>query len=109
MILVTAALGALGLVSILSRRTLLGVLVGVQLLLWGASTIFVAAGGLSAAPIQGHLFGIFITLSAVALLVVGYALAVRMSYLGKPRSRGAQAEHQDEEILSMNRLRTMKN
>lgn len=100
MILVAAALGALGLTSILSRRTLLGVLIGVQLLLWGAATIFVAAGGLSNAPIQGHLFGIFITLSAVALLVVGYALAVRLSYLNKSRA--------EEEVLTMNKLRNLK-
>jgi NADH:ubiquinone oxidoreductase subunit K len=81
MILVAAALGGMGLVCMLYRRTLLGLLIGVQLLALGATMIFVLAGASSGSLIQGHVFGLFITLGGIAHLVVGYALAVRLFYL----------------------------
>ena len=81
LMLVAEILGALGLVCILSRRTLLGILVGVQLFLTGAALMFVMAGAMTDQIVTGHLFAIFITLSAVAALVAGYALAIRFSLL----------------------------
>lgn len=81
MIMVAAALGGMGLVCMLYRRTLLGVLIGVQLLVVGATMVFVLAGVSSGVPVQGHLFGLFITLGGVAQLVTGYALSVRLFYL----------------------------
>lgn len=81
MMLVSAVLGGLGILCVVSRRTLLGVMIGLQLLLMGATTAFVTAGALSDDGVRGHLFGLFILLSGVALLVVGYALAIRFSLL----------------------------
>ena len=83
MIMIAALLGALGLVCLLYRRTLLGILIGMQLLVLGATLIFVSAGVSSHTQVQGHILGIFITLSGIGQLVVGYALAVRLFYLKK--------------------------
>lgn len=86
MMIVGALLGALGLICILLRRTLLGVLIGIQLLVIGATTFFVLASITSesaSVASQGHVFSVFIALGGVAQLVVGYALAVRLFYLKK--------------------------
>jgi NADH:ubiquinone oxidoreductase subunit K len=81
MMLVAGIIGALGLVCMISRRTLLGLMVGVQLLILGSTMIFVLAGIASGARVQGHLFGLFIALGGVAQLAGGYALAIRLFYL----------------------------
>jgi NADH:ubiquinone oxidoreductase subunit K len=81
LMLVAGAIGALGLICMVSRRTLLGVMVGIQILALGATMIFVLAGIVSGARVQGHLFGLFIALSGVAQLAGGYALAIRLFYL----------------------------
>ena len=83
MITLSALLGGLGLTCMLYRRTVLGVLIGIQLLTMGATLLFVLSGSFSGPPIEGHISGLFVCLSGVALLVVGYALAVRLFYLRK--------------------------
>ena len=83
MIHVAALLAGLGLVCILYRRTLLGVMIGMQLLVLAASLVFVMAGSSSGNLIQGHIFGLFITLAGVAQTIVGYVLAVKLFYLKK--------------------------
>ena len=81
MSLVAAVVGGMGLVCLLSRRTLLGVLIGVQLIVIGATMMFVIAGIESGARLHGHIAGLLITLGGVAQIVGGYALAIRMFYL----------------------------
>jgi NADH:ubiquinone oxidoreductase subunit K len=76
-----AILGGLGLACILVRKTLLGVLIGIQLLILGSTMTFVIAGVRTGVSAQGHLFALFITLSGVAQLVVGYTLSTRLFYL----------------------------
>jgi len=76
--IVAGALGALGLFSIMSRKTFLGVLVGIQILIMGATIAFVLAGILSHNQIDGPLFAFFIVLSGVIQLVAGYALMMRL-------------------------------
>ncbi|MGZ3698749.1 MAG: NADH-quinone oxidoreductase subunit NuoK [Bdellovibrionota bacterium] len=83
MMLVSGIIGGLGLVCMISRRTLLGFLIGVQLLIVGATMVFVMAGVTSGVRAQGQVFGLFIALGGVAQLVVGYALSVRLFYLRK--------------------------
>ena len=83
MIFISAILGALGLVAMILKRTLLGVLAGMQLLTLGAGILFALGGATSAAPLTGHSFGLFIAFGSVAQLVVGYALSVRLFYLKK--------------------------
>lgn len=80
---VAGLIGGLGLVCMISRKTILGLLIGVQLLVLGSTMIFVLAGISSDARIQGHVFGLFITLGGVAQLVTGYALAIRLFFLKK--------------------------
>jgi NADH:ubiquinone oxidoreductase subunit K len=94
MMIVAGAIGALGLACAISRRTLLGVMVGIQISTLGATMMFVLAGIASGARVQGHLFGLFIALGGVAQLVGGYAIAIRLFYL-KNRTR-------------MDQLRTLK-
>ena len=86
MMLVAGIIGGLGLVCMISRRTLLGLMVGIQLLVLGSTMIFVLAGISSGARVEGHLFGLFIALGGVAQLAGGYALAIRLFYL-KNRSK----------------------
>ena len=79
----SAVMGALGLVCLLMRRTLLGMMVGIQLLVIGSTMMLVVAGVESGGLTQGHVFGLFVTLIGVSQLVVGYAFIVRLFYLKK--------------------------
>ncbi len=83
MIAISGLLGGLGLMCMLMRRTLLGFLIGIQLLILGSTSVFVLAGVASGAGSKGHLFGLFIWLGGVGQLVVGYALATGLFYLMK--------------------------
>jgi len=83
LMLVAGLVGGLGLVCMITRRTLLGMMIGVQLLILGATLAFVLAGVISGARVQGHVFGLFVVLGGVAQLIAGYSLAVRMFYLKK--------------------------
>ncbi len=79
MIVIAAAVTGMGLICTLIRRTLLGVLIGIQLMMLGATMIFVSAKGGS----EGHLFGLFIALSTLVQLVSGLAIAARLFMLKK--------------------------
>ena len=81
MMLVAGVIGALGLACMISRRTLLGIMVGIQLLALGSTMMFVLAGITSGARVQGHVFALFIALGGVAQLAGGYAIAIRLFYL----------------------------
>ena len=81
MMWIAGLISGLGLMSMISRKSVLGLLVGVQLVLLGSATFFVLAGYQSGLRIQGHVLGFFITLGGVAQLVSGYALAIRMFFL----------------------------
>lgn len=90
MIITAALLGGLGLVCMMIRRTLLGILIGAQLLVLGGTTMMIMAGIAAGLPVEGHLFALFILLGGVGQLVVGYALATRTFIL---RKRATIAEH----------------
>jgi NADH-quinone oxidoreductase subunit K len=83
MMLVAGMIGGLGLVCMISRKTMLGLLIGVQLLVLGSTMAFVLAGMSSGMRIHGYIFGLFITLGGIAQLVVGYALTIRLFFLRK--------------------------
>jgi NADH:ubiquinone oxidoreductase subunit K len=76
-----AILGGVGLFSLLYKKTILGLLVGIQLLTLGATSLLVFAGASSGSFLEGHLFAFFIALSGVGQIAAGYALATRMFYL----------------------------
>jgi NADH:ubiquinone oxidoreductase subunit K len=77
----SAALGGVGLFTLLYKKTLLGLLVGMQLLTLGATSLLVFAGASSGEILEGHLFAFFIVIAGVAQIVAGCALATRMFYL----------------------------
>ncbi len=83
MMILAGIIGGLGIVCIISRKTMLGLLIGLQLLVLGSTMMFVLAGMSSGLRIQGFIFGLFITLGGVAQLVVGYALSIRLFFLKK--------------------------
>jgi NADH:ubiquinone oxidoreductase subunit K len=83
MIVVAGIIGGLGLVCILSKKTVLGLLIGMQLLILGSTLMFVVGGVGFDRAIQGHIFGLFITLGGITQLGIGYSLALRLFYLKK--------------------------
>jgi NADH:ubiquinone oxidoreductase subunit K len=83
MALFAAALGGVGVFCALFRRTLLGVLVGLQLLALGAATLFVHAGAVSGQNVRGHVAALFVVVCGVAQLVAGFSLAMRLFFIRK--------------------------
>ncbi len=77
-LILSFVLGVLGFVSIVSRRTLLGVLVGIHLVLLGASSLFILSGFGMGVPEKGSAFALFILFVGVSQLVIGYAIANRV-------------------------------
>ncbi len=95
MILILPGLiGGIGLACIIFRKTLLGVLIGAQLLFLGAVAAVIFAGFISGRQVSGQVSGVLIFLSGIVQLVLGFALAIRMFYL---RRR-----------ISMSELRTLR-
>jgi NADH:ubiquinone oxidoreductase subunit K len=84
---VAGLIGAMGLVCVVMRRTLLGLLIGIQLMIMGATMMFVVAGIFAGTThdgvvrASGHAGGVFIAVGGIAQLVAGFALAIRLFYL----------------------------
>jgi NADH:ubiquinone oxidoreductase subunit K len=84
---VAGLIGALGLICVVTRRTLLGLLIGLQLMILGATMTFVLAGiyagqtADAAVRASGHVGGILIAVGGIAQLVAGFSLAIRLFYL----------------------------
>ena len=78
MIEIAVALAGMGLVSLLTKRTLLGMMIGSQLFILGSTMIFVVSGLSTGRPIEGHLFGMFVLVGGIAQLIVGFGLAIRL-------------------------------
>lgn len=81
MIWLSGVIGGLGLACLIWRRTILGIMVGIQLLILGSTLVFVLAGISAGVRLEGHVVALFVTLGGVAQLVAGFALAVRLFYL----------------------------
>ncbi len=80
-LLVPILLGSLGLVSLFSRTSMMGILIGVQLLILGTSQMFILTGMIAGELAKGGLLGFCIVLGGVAQLVVGYTLSLRLFHL----------------------------
>jgi NADH:ubiquinone oxidoreductase subunit K len=94
MMWVAGLMGGTGLACMIFRRSILGLLIGVQILVMGSTLMLVSAGVLSGQPHQGHIFGVFIILGGVTQVVAGYVLAIRLFYLKRN--------------ISMDEVRTLK-
>jgi len=83
MILVSLFLSLMGFVCLLSKRTLIGMLIGVQLLVFGSSSAFVMSGVISKESLgnDAHVFGIFIALLGLSQLTIGFAFVIRLLFL----------------------------
>ncbi|HTL13287.1 MAG TPA: NADH-quinone oxidoreductase subunit K [Bdellovibrionota bacterium] len=81
MMMVSFCVGFLGLLNLLVRRSLLGAIIGVNLMMMGAASAFVVSGVVTGRAVDGHIYAIFVIASGAAQLVVGYTLAVRLFYL----------------------------
>jgi NADH:ubiquinone oxidoreductase subunit K len=77
-LIVSAALFAIGLYVSLSKRNAIGVLMGVELMLNAVNITFLGFSRLSVSeePIQGHVFAVFVITVAAAEAAVALALAV---------------------------------
>ena len=81
MILIAAIVGALGFLCLIWRQTLLGVLIGLQLLSLGGGMFLVLSGVIAGARADGQVAGLLITVSSLGQLVAGLAVATRLFYL----------------------------
>lgn len=79
--LVSAALGTIGMIGLIYKKTMLGMIVSIQMMVLGASVLFVLSGTESGAQLDGHVFAIFIVVGGIAQTAGAYALASRMFYL----------------------------
>jgi|CryBogDrversion2_8_1035294.scaffolds.fasta_scaffold175816_1 NADH:ubiquinone oxidoreductase subunit K len=78
MIWLSAILGSLGIAGMVIGKSLLKILIGMQLLILGASVLLVYSGIVTQVPVQGHVFGFFIILGGIAQLVTGFTLSMRV-------------------------------
>jgi len=76
-----AMIAGFGLMSVLMRKTLLGVVLGLQLLGLACSLVFVVAGVQAEVPLAGGVFGWLISISYVAVYVAAFALIARFFIL----------------------------
>jgi NADH:ubiquinone oxidoreductase subunit K len=76
-ITLSACLTGAGLICALYRRTVLGVLIGIQIMFLGTSLVFVA---IAQAP-KPQLFSLLICLNLIPVISTGLALAVRLFYI----------------------------
>lgn len=79
-LVLAAALFALGLYTVLTRRNAVGALMGVELILNGANVNFAAFAchGLGVVDVCGHLLAIFVILLAAAEAVVALAIVLAL-------------------------------
>ena len=83
MILVGAAFFVIGVVNIMLKRNMVGVLVGGHLVFTGLVLCFVFAGGATGGEVQAQEVAFFILLSGVAQVGAGLVLALKIFELKK--------------------------
>ena len=80
---VSAALFALGIVCIVSRRNILYVLMGIEMILNAANIIFVAFNRFNGDGLEGRMFAIFVIILAAAEAAVALAIVLNVFHLFK--------------------------
>ena len=80
-IAVSAALFALGMTTILVRRNVLYVLMGIEMILNAANINFVAFNRFNGGGLDGRMFAIFVIILAAAEAAVALAIVLNVFYL----------------------------
>ncbi len=80
-IAVSAALFALGIVTIITRRNILYILMGIEMILNAANINFVAFNRFGANGLDGQMFAIFVIILAAAEAAVALAIVLNVFYL----------------------------
>jgi NADH-quinone oxidoreductase subunit K len=78
---VSAALFALGLVCIVSRRNVIYVLMGIEMILNAANINFVAFNRFGAGGLDGQMMAVFVIILAAAEAAVALAIVLNVFYL----------------------------
>lgn len=78
MLIVGALLFCIGLAVVISRRNLIMMLMGLELMLNGANVNWVAFGRLYPTEMKGEIFALFVIVLAVCEAAVGIALILRV-------------------------------
>ena len=82
-ILVSVALFAMGLICIVSRRNILYVLMGIEMILNAANINLVAFGRFNGDGLEGRMFGVFVIILAAAEAAVALAIVLNVFQLFK--------------------------
>jgi len=80
---VSVALFALGIVCIVSRRNILYVLMGIEMILNAANINFVAFNRFNGDGLEGRMFAIFVIILAAAEAAVALAIVLNVFHLFK--------------------------
>lgn len=78
---VSAALFALGLVCIVSRRNVIYVLMGIEMILNAANINFVAFNRFGGGGLEGQMMAVFVIILAAAEAAVALAIVLNVFYL----------------------------
>lgn len=76
-----AMIAGFGLMSLLLRKTLLGLLLGIQLMGLASSLLFVVAGVQAGVPLAGGVFAWLVSMTQAGVWVAGFALVARFFLL----------------------------
>lgn len=83
MMAIAVFLSGIGLFAILSRPTLLGIILGFQMMTMGAGLVFVFAGSHANELVRGHVFASYLLVSAIVFSGSGLILTSRLFFLRK--------------------------
>jgi NADH-quinone oxidoreductase subunit K len=78
---VSAALFALGIITILARRNVIYILMGIEMILNAANLNFVAFNRFGSMQLDGRMFAIFVIILAAAEAAVALAIVLNVFYL----------------------------
>jgi NADH:ubiquinone oxidoreductase subunit K len=91
-LLLAAFLFCVGLATLITRRNLIMMLLGLELMLNGANLNLVAFGSLKTNSVDGEVFALFVILIAVCEAAVGIAIVLRVYHFYKTSDPGNISE-----------------
>lgn len=79
-LIISAVLFSLGLLTVISRRNVIMVLMGIELILNSANINFIAFSRYSALSLDGHMIALFVIIIAAAEAAVALAIILNIYY-----------------------------